>query len=291
MPSTISRFRSWGRRVSASRRSLKETSSYILLLCLALQAGTEVRNQPAAMPAARPPAVDPQAKEQLIKIARPKEGDDFFKLWQSVAELVDAINDISVSIVGPQGFCFSAITEGDIQLRFDSAMALTPNAVGQQSSNPTSGNTDNPGGPPSGDDDTTGHGNPGCTPGDYAAFGALCGSIVVLRQHGSYSQHGLFADSHLDVADVYDTRFSPHFVGTMQSNNFTSNTVGLVEAHYGIAFGFGAYDNIISCCAGDAPTCPAACPPAALGLHLTLYQEDFDNLSGWWKKPSAALPP
>jgi hypothetical protein len=223
--------------------------------------------------------------DPLVKIERPKQGDDVFKLWQKAAELIDAINDISVTIV-PGNYGFVRIEEGDIQFDFNAAAIIAALKALKGGSNPTSGNTDNPG--PTGD--PTGHPS-GCTPADFALWGALCGSIVSLREHRSFSQHGLFADFTLDVADVYDSRFAHNFIGTMNPNLFNIHTVGEIEGHYGIVFGIGANDDIVSCCAGDLPppACPDACPAAPVAAHYTLYQEDYDPTT-FYHKPGAPPP-
>ena len=62
---------------------------------------------------------------RLIKIARPKAREDFFKLWRGVGELVDAINAISVKIV-PANYAKARITEGVIQLDFTKPIGTGP---------------------------------------------------------------------------------------------------------------------------------------------------------------------
>jgi hypothetical protein len=70
----------------------------------------------------------------LIKIDKPEAGGDPLKLWQTLNDIIDALNDVTVSIV-PAELCSVRIQEGDIQLSFNPPPP-SPDAGGSQ---PTSG--------------------------------------------------------------------------------------------------------------------------------------------------------
>ena len=129
--------------------------------------------------------------DKLIQIKKPEKDDDFFKLWRSVSELIDAINDLSVTVV-PSRAGFARISEGDIQLNFDPDYVNALLRALQDSSNPTSGNTDNPGSPPSGDDDSTVGGH---------CYGASAGGAasIVEASMGCSGCSGVFCPFHVQI--------------------------------------------------------------------------------------------
>lgn len=77
----------------------------------------------------------------LIKVKKPEAGGDPFTLWQTLCDIIDAVNDITVSIVDGR-LASVRIQEGDIQISFNSP----PPDGGDGGSQPTSGGTgDTPG--------------------------------------------------------------------------------------------------------------------------------------------------
>jgi hypothetical protein len=75
----------------------------------------------------------------LIKIDKPEEGGDPFQLWQTICDIIDAVNDLSVTIV-PGNLASVRIEEGDIQISFNPP---PPSPIGGSDggSQPTSGDT------------------------------------------------------------------------------------------------------------------------------------------------------
>jgi hypothetical protein len=75
---------------------------------------------------------------QLIKIDKPEEGGDPLKLWQTLCDIIDALNYLSVTIV-PGELASVRIQEGDIQISFNPPPPSSPTGSDSSGSQPTSG--------------------------------------------------------------------------------------------------------------------------------------------------------
>jgi hypothetical protein len=215
----------------------------------------------------------------LVQIKRPKAGEDFFALWKSINELIDAINDISVTIV-PADYVTKAvtITEGDIQFDFDAAKinaALSSLAGG---SNPPGGSPDNPGG--------TGDG-----PRPDPVFGTQHVDCRVGQQTQVFTAPISYVCYDVqDYALVYDNRANMNLLFTAGIGSLGNPGVGQVVVVFGIAFGREPSDtiNMGNVCGGlGQPACPpAGCsPPPAPRLRCTLYACDYPANGGIYGPP------
>jgi hypothetical protein len=83
----------------------------------------------------------------FINVPLPEKGGDPRKLWQTVAELIKALNDLSVTIITSDGSKQASITDGDIEIDLTNLLAysdgqdLIPN-FGGEGSEQQSGGTD-----------------------------------------------------------------------------------------------------------------------------------------------------
>jgi hypothetical protein len=80
------------------------------------------------------------APGQLIKIDKLEAGGDPLKVWETLNQIIDAVNDISISIV-PAELCSIFIQEGDIQFSFTVPAPSSPSGGSDGGSQPTSGDT------------------------------------------------------------------------------------------------------------------------------------------------------
>jgi hypothetical protein len=215
----------------------------------------------------------------LIRIKKPKKGDDFFALWKSVNELIDAINKIKVHIV-PADYVTKpvTITEGDIQFDFDPAKinaALKSLAGG---SNPPGGIPDNPG-------------NTGDGPPPDPVFGVQHVDCRVGQQRQVFNFPISFICYDVqDYALVYDNRANMNLLFVAGIGSLGNPGIGQVVEVYGIRFGREPADEIEmgGVCGGfGQPTCPpAGCsPPPTARLRCTLYACDYPDNHGAYGPP------
>jgi hypothetical protein len=80
------------------------------------------------------------APGQLVKIDKLEAGGDPLKVWETLNQIIDALNDITISIV-PAELCSIRIQEGDIQFSFTVPAPSSPAGGSDGGSQPTSGDT------------------------------------------------------------------------------------------------------------------------------------------------------
>ena len=211
-------------------------------------------------------------QDKLINIRKPEKGENFFELWQRVNELIDAINDISITIL-PKDYGYVLTLPGSIQFNFNAGKILATLKGLNNSSNPTSGNTDNPGDNPP--DSPTGPNKPD----------PVFGTQHVDCRIGQQRQIFNYPLSYIcwDVADyalVYDNRAHMNLLATVDISYLGFPNYGTVTYVYGIGFGRtpSRDQNMGGVCGGlGQPTCPpAGCSAAPPRLFVaTFYACDW----------------
>lgn len=228
-------------------------------------------------------------RDNLIKIARPEKGDDFFELWRDVNDLIDAINDLTFTIK-PSDYGHARIEEGDVQFELYPAKIMAALKSLQDDSNPPpDGKPDNhnPGSNPGPDPGSDSGGNPtsvynpGCRDRDFLIYGGRCASIFIIQRHymSRRFEPSFNCDISIDQLFVYDDRVHLNFVASTTANFLNQ---GDIIGCGGILVGC-TYEN------SYADNCSPPVVLAPPGINYVAYQEDYDLATGY-RKPHSPPP-